>query len=184
MKKTAEYLQPVVQSLSRVWRTLAYGHPQGNPDGTITNRFGHRIIPYQVSVTGNGGLSSNLTRFMVQPRVRDLLGQMEPVLREPHGIGLFLDKDGQFYLSADGNRPLPGKPALGQIDTAVEQSLYKHAQTLIIMRKMFGDCSHDNPIVLSEDGRVYPKNRPWEVRGRVDTGQSVPGPAAHRLRRD
>lgn len=171
---------PVIQRLSRVWRTLAYGHPQGNSDGTVTNKFGQRIIPHALreNLWNHRRPVHDFPQFMTQPRVLELRRQMAAVFDEPHGTGLFLAADGRFYLSRDGRSALPGSLPLGQIDMPLEQKLYEHAQTMTLIRKMFGDCSRNNPISVSDDGRVYPKKRPWETRGHVNPGRTVHGPAA------
>jgi len=169
--------------LRRLWSKLS-GKPENeNADGTVTTRHGNKIIPHRVFVSGRGGLRNNMSEFMSQPRVRELKGLMAPLLKSGAGDMLLLDeKTGDFYLQsevkklgADRARPL------GQIDMAVELPLFKHAGQMVMMKKMFGDASYGNPIVLDErTGHVYPAHDPKAVRGRVKLGQRVAGPAAGR----
>jgi hypothetical protein len=163
------------------------GHdPRRNADGTMTTKHGNRIIPYQVTVTPDGGLHANVVRFRFQPRVRELMQQMAPLLEASYGETLLLHPEtGDFYLRGDVERNGIGKAtALGQIDMDLEESLFRAAAETTAMKKMFGDARHDNPIVLDErTGRVYAENRPEETRGHVSLGPTVhnaPAPPAKR----
>lgn len=167
--------------LRKFWNALSGKNPDENADGTITTKHGNKIIPYRVEVTGRGGLRANVAEFMSQPRVREIRQQMAPLLKTKPGDKFLLDEEtGDFYLQSDVEKQgAENTNPLGQIDMAHELSLFKHAGQMIMMKKMFGDASHDNPIVLEEGtGKVYPKNDPKDVRGHVKLGPTVEGPAA------
>lgn len=167
--------------LRKIWNAFCGKDPDENADGTITTKHGNKIIPHRVEVTGRGGLRANVAEFMSQPRVRELKQQMAPVLKTKAGdLFLLNEETGDFYLKSDVARLGAGqaKP-LGQIDMKHELPLFKHASQMVMMKKMFGDASYDNPIVLDErTGAVYPKNDPKAVRGHVNLGPTVEGPAA------
>ena len=167
--------------LRRLWNKLSGKNENENADGTITTKHGNRIIPHRVFVSGGGGLRNNMGEFMSQPRVRALKTLMAPLLETGAGdIFLLNEETGDFYLQSDVKKRGADKAQpLGQIDMAVELPLFKHAAQMVKMRKMFGDASHDNPIVLDErTGNVYPKNDPKDIRGQVKLGPGVAGPAA------
>lgn len=167
--------------LRRLWNALSGKDENENADGTITTKHGNHIIPHRVFVSGRGGVRNNMGEFMSQPRVRELKALMAPLLKTAAGdIFLLNEETGDFYLQSDVKKLGADKAQpLGQIDMAVELPLFKHAGQMVMMRKMFGDASHDNPIVLDErTGNVYPKNDPKDIRGQVKLGPSVAGPAA------
>lgn len=167
--------------LRRLWNRLSGKPANENADGTITTKHGNRIIPHRVFVTGGGGLRNNMSEFMSQPRVHALKQLMAPLLKTGAGDKFLLDEDtGDFYLQSDVKKYGAGNARpLGQIDMDAELPLFKHAGQMMMMRKMFGDASHDNPIVLEEGtGKVYPANDPKDVRGHVKLGPQVAGPAA------
>lgn len=140
----------------------------------VLTRHDRAIIPYRVTANGHS-LQSNLIEFASQPRVRELYQQMQPLLSSTRDDVLILDDTtGRFYLKsaldkcgADKARPL------GEIDLKTERMLFNHAAQNIAMKRLFGGASHDNPIVMDESGKVYPKNNPSDVRGHVRLGQSV-----------
>lgn len=167
--------------LRRLWNKLSGKNENENADGTITTKHGNRIIPHRVFLSGGGGLRNNMGEFMSQPRVRALKTLMAPLLETGAGdIFLLNEETGDFYLQSDVKKRGADKAQpLGQIDMDVELPLFKHASQMVMMRKMFGDASHDNPIVLDErTGNVYPKNDPKDIRGQVKLGPGVAGPAA------
>lgn len=175
--------------LRRLWNKLSGKNENENADGTITTKHGNHIIPHRVFVSDRGGISNNMAAFMSQPRVRELKQLMAPLLKTRRGDIFLLDEEtGDFYLQSDVKKQgAENAKPLGQIDMAVELPLFKHASQMVMMKKMFGDASYDNPIVLDErTGNVYPKNDPKNIRGQVKLGPSVAGPAAsggHQKRR-
>lgn len=168
-------------SLRRLWNKLTGRNENENADGTITTKHGNHIIPHRVFVSDRGGIRNNMAEFMSQPRVRELKQLMAPLLETRAGDKFLLDEEtGDFYLQSEVKKYGAEKAQpLGQIDMAVELPLFKHAGQMVMMQKMFGDASYDNPVVLDErTGNVYPKNDPKDVRGRIKLGPSVAGPGA------
>ena len=132
------------------------------------------IIPYRVMADGRG-LHSNLVEFASQPRVRELYQQMQPLLSSARDDILMLDDtSGRFYLKSALDKCGADKAQpLGEIDLKTERMLFHHAAQNIGMKRLFGGASHDNPIVMDESGKVYPKNNPADVRGHVRLGMTV-----------
>lgn len=168
--------------LRQAWNLLR-GHDRlENKDGTLTTKFGARIVPYRITVSRTGlSLRANVDAFCFQPRAFELQEQMKPLLTAQPGDSIVLDdRSGKFYLQSaltrDGGRAHP----LGQIDLALEKLLFEHAKRMIVMRKLFGDASPDNPIVVDDNGRIYAKNKPAETRGQAHFGQTIENPATKR----
>lgn len=144
-------------------------------EGTVTTKNGHEIIPYRVFYR-HGRFQTNLIEFMNQPRVVELKKQMQPLLLSPVNDKFALNSDtGEFFLQSDIDRNGPGNATvLGQIDLELEKKLFNHAAQMVMLRKLFGDCSADNPLVLDEKtGRVYPADNPQETRGYMKPGPKV-----------
>lgn len=132
------------------------------------------IIPYRVTADGRG-LHSNLIEFASQPRVRELYQQMQPLLTARRDDILMLDdSSGRFYLKSELDKCGADKAKpLGEIDLKTERMLFSHAAQNIGMKRLFGGASYDNPIVMDESGKVYPKNNPSDVRGHLRLGSTV-----------
>jgi len=64
--------------LKKLWNILSGKHPLENPDGTVTTRHGRRIIPYRITVSPQGAVGSNLPDVLAQPRMKELIAQMQP----------------------------------------------------------------------------------------------------------
>ncbi len=149
-----------------------------NADRTITTRDGKYITPYRVEIDSRGGSHANIIEFMSQPRVRELQDQMKPLLSSPPGDQILFDREtGDIFLKSDLDKNGREKvTVLGTADPDVEETLVRHAAMMVGMQKLFGDASHDNPIVVEPDGTVHAQNS-TEVRGKVNLGPEVRGPA-------
>ena len=166
--------------IRKLFNLLRGQHPDTNDDGTVTTRFGDRIVPYEVTMTPKGCLRANVLAFMSQPRHRELVSLMRSIDWKA-GDKPSLDRaTGFFYSTRDlEKRGVSGTKPLGRIDVALEEDIFRSAAQLNRMDALFGDASHDNPICLDEStGRVYPANRPSETRGFVKLSGTVQGPAA------
>lgn len=163
--------------LRTVWNLVRGRDVRENADRTITTRDGRRITPYRVDVSPGGVLHTNVLAFHTQPRMRELREQMKPLLASPPGDRILFDKaTGEFFLKSDLDTQGREKVrVLGTADPDLEESLVRHAATVTGMNKLFGDASHDNPIVVEPDGTVHAQNSDV-VRGRVNLGPEVSGP--------
>lgn len=161
--------------MSEIKRTLKNFWSRVAGDGTQTTKHGHNIIPRNVTLDGRG-MRSNIVEFMFQPRAIELMKQMAPLLTSPVDDKFILHPEtGAFYLDSDVRQNGIGDAKiLGQIDIDMEERLFKVAAQNVMMKKLFGDASHANPIVLDEStGRVYPRNNPDQTRGHVNLGPKV-----------
>jgi hypothetical protein len=107
--------------LKILWNILSGKHPLENPDGTVTTRHGRRIIPYRITVNHQGAVGSNLPDVLAQPRMKELIAQMQPLAESRTAKDKFaLDETtGDFFLQSDVRKygAAKAKP-LGQIDVA------------------------------------------------------------------
>jgi hypothetical protein len=153
--------------LRRMWNTLCGKNPRENSDGSITTRFGDNIILPNFRFRP-GGAESNQTAVMTQPRVRQLMEQLSPLRHAPAGERVHLDDNsGCFYLASAWEKQGAAAQPLGQIDITLEKPLLHSAAEQVILQRMFGDARHDNPITITGNGTVYPKNNPSDYRGHV-----------------
>jgi hypothetical protein len=178
----AEASKKEVTWLRKAWNFVRGRDLLENADGTITNKFGQDIIPYRVTVGNSGSVSANPGEHMFQPRVNELKEQMKPFLTAARGDLITLDAaTGEFFMQSDLEKSgRAGVKVLGTVDLPLEQSLFDAAHQRISMQKLFGDASPQNPIVVTDDGTVYPANDPAQIRGKVSLGPAVAGPAARR----
>jgi hypothetical protein len=127
--------------LKKLWNILSGKHPLENPDGTVTTRHGRHIIPYRQTLDRNGALGSNLPAVLAQPRMHELMAQMQPLAdSRAANDKLMLDETtGDFFLKSDVQRhgAAKAKP-LGQIDIATEKDLFIFAAEEITLRRHFG----------------------------------------------
>lgn len=135
--------------LRQAWNLLRGRDRLENKDGTLTTKFGARIVPYRITVSRNGlSMSANVHEFCFQPRAYELQEQMKPLLTARPGATIALDeRSGKFFLQStlDGDG-MVCRIALGQIDPALEKSLFERARQMTIMRRISGNASPDNPV--------------------------------------
>lgn len=150
--------------LKKLWKILSGKHPLENPDGTVTTLHGRHIIPYRLTLGRNGALGSNLPAVLAQPRLHELIAQMQP-LAESRAVNdkFMLDETtGDFFLKSDVQRngAVKAKP-LGQIDVATEKDLFILAAEEVILRRSFGPRPH-RPDDLRDDmtGKTFPRSLP------------------------
>ena len=156
--------------LRRLWNRLSGKHPLENRDGTVTTRHGRHIIPYRTHLRRDGGLDSNLRDVLAQPRLRELMRQMRPLLTAPAGDKFVLDETtGDFFLKSDVQKhgAAKAKP-LGQIDVAAEKDLFILAGEEIFIDRAFGPAAARRRGPANDSMTAAPtrKPRPNTRRGR------------------
>ncbi len=99
-------------------------------DGTILTKHGRSILPMRVHVSPGGGLRIH-SGYYSQPRVRELMKQLAPLLNNSAGDSVFLNEEtGDFSLMSDKGK------ILGQIDVLWESRMLSFAKDQILAQKI------------------------------------------------
>lgn len=156
--------------LKRLWNILSGKHPLENPDGTVTTRHGRRIIPYRIAVNHQGAVGSNLPEVLAQPRMKELVAQMQPLAESRAAKDKFVldETTGDFFLQSDVRKygAAKAKP-LGQIDVAIEKDLFILAAEEIFLRRSFGPpAPRKGPLHDDMTGKTRPRQLPPPARGK------------------
>lgn len=153
---------------------------RGADSGTVVTKHGREIIPYKISIhkysLGSPAVAySNLGDFLGQPRALELKEQMKALLTSPSGDRFVLHPDsGDFYLASDIDCVgIERATALGQIDIALEEKLFKLVGERILASKIFNGVSAENPICMDSSGRLYRASNPEETLDRVKLGDPI-----------
>ncbi len=119
-------------------------HSLENADGTITTKFGARIIPYCIKTSHSGSVSANVGAFMAQPRMHEIRKQLEAAAPKTDKNDMcLLDGDGNFYLKSVLDRDGPKAKPVGQIDMALELDIFKFAIELHTMSQLHAARSRE-----------------------------------------
>ena len=139
---------------------------QARADFTQATLYPHKVLtahdrvitPYRIDISAQGGLHSNLTEFMSQPRIAELRQQM--LCAEQGGLILLDEQQGNFYHEQQPHQ------RLGTIDLQTERMLFSHAAQSVRLKYLFGDARQDNPICFdTTTGAIYPQKNPAAIRG-------------------
>lgn len=151
--------------LQKLWNILGGKHPQQNADGTVTTCHGRHIIPYRSTLDHRGGIVSNLADVLAQPRMHELIAQMQPLAQSHSRDKLVLDEtSGFFYLKSDITKnTLRRAEPLGQIDPQTEKDLFILAAEETLLRRAFpaaGQRKDLPPLYDDMTGKTYDRQLP------------------------
>ncbi|MCP4355104.1 MAG: hypothetical protein GY793_05635 [Proteobacteria bacterium] len=110
---------------------------------TNTNKFGQKIVLKQYSTPHKKGIARNLRDFIDQPRMKELINQMLPLLDQPDGESISLDEEtGNFYLQSEFNEKGANKASpLGQVDLPLEKTLFNQAEKSTFWNRLSRNAS-------------------------------------------
>lgn len=104
-----------------------------NADGTVTTKFGHRIIPLK-ETKSTGMIRSNIAAYLNQPRAHAISKMLTPLYNAANKreAAVVIHKTGEIFLASDTQRAKP----LGKIDPKVERDLFDKIESDIRMTKI------------------------------------------------
>jgi hypothetical protein len=150
--------------LKKLWNILSGKHPLENPDGTVTTRHGRHIIPYRTTINRQGAVGSNLPAVLAQPRVHELMAQMQPLVDSTAPADKFVldETTGDFFLKSEVRKHGAAKARpLGQIDVATEKDLFILAAEEVTLCRSFGPHPPQPPALKDGmTGKTVPRQLP------------------------